>query len=89
MRTDLEKQGLRGPVKSVLIETAQFEEHDGKISEKPWFSHTITFNKDGQVIEQLTRNRTGRSRAPLASIPIPATCWRREALILPARLIMR
>jgi uncharacterized protein YkuJ len=59
MRTDKEKHGLRGPVKNVLIETAQFEEQGGQIAEKPWFSHANTFNRDGQVIEQVNRNPDG------------------------------
>ena len=59
MRTDKEKYGLRGPVKNVLIETAKFEEHDGQIAEKPWFSYAHTFNRDGHVIEQVTRNPDG------------------------------
>ena len=46
-------------MKKVLIETAQFEEHEGQIAEKPWFSHTDTFNEDGQLIEQVNRNPDG------------------------------
>ena len=59
MKTDKEKHGLRGPVKHVLIETAQFEKQDGQIAEKLWFSHAYTFNRDGQVIEQVNRNPDG------------------------------
>ena len=59
MKTDKEKHGLRGPVKNVLIETAQFEEQDQQITEKPCFSHATTFNRDGQVIEQVNRNPDG------------------------------
>jgi YD repeat-containing protein len=59
MRTDREKHGLRGSVKSVLVETAQFEEQDGQITEKPWFSHTSAFNQDGWLIEQVNRNPDG------------------------------
>src|SRR6185503_2384470 len=59
MRTDREKYGLRGPVESVLVETAQFEEQAGKVTEKPWFSHTMTFNRDGRLIEQTNRNPDG------------------------------
>jgi len=55
MKTDKEKHGLRGPVKNVLVETAQFEE----LTEKPWFSHSYSFNKDGQLIEQVNRNPDG------------------------------
>lgn len=54
-----EKYGLRGPVKKVLIEAAQFEEHDGQIAEKPWYSYSNTFNSDGQLIEQVYRNPDG------------------------------
>lgn len=59
MKTDKEKHGLRGPVKSVRVETAQFEERDGQLVEKPWFSHTISFNQDGYVVEQVNRNPDG------------------------------
>ena len=54
-----EKYGLKGPVKKVLIETAQFEEHDGQIAEKPWYSYSNTFNSDGQLIELVNRNPDG------------------------------
>jgi len=59
VRTDKEKQELRGPVKSVLLETAQYEEQDGQIVEKPWFSHTISFDHNGWLIEQINRNQDG------------------------------
>lgn len=59
MRTDREKHGLVGPVKSVRVEIAQFEEQGGQLTEQPWFSHTITFNQDGWLIEQVTRNPDG------------------------------
>ena len=57
--TDREKQGLRGSVKSVLIDTAQFEKQDGQITEKPWFSQTITFNQQGWLTEETNRNPDG------------------------------
>jgi hypothetical protein len=56
---DKTKYGLRGPVKNVQIVTAQFEEQDGQVIEKPSFSYTITFNKQGQVVEQVNRNPDG------------------------------
>jgi hypothetical protein len=59
MGTDREKHGLRGSVESVLVETAQFEEQAGQITEKPWFSHTKTFNQDGWLIEQTSRDPDG------------------------------
>ena len=59
MRTDKMKYGLIGPVKNVQIVRARFEDQDGQIAETPWFSHTITFNKSGQVIEELNRNPDG------------------------------
>jgi len=59
MTMDKTKYGLRGPVKNVQIVTAQFEEQDGQITEKPSFSYTITFNKQGQVVEQVNRNPDG------------------------------
>jgi hypothetical protein len=43
MKTDREKHGLRGPVRSVLVETAQFEDQDGQITKKPWFSNTAYY----------------------------------------------
>ena len=59
MSTDKTKYGFIGPVKNVQIVTARFEEQDGQIAEKPWFSETIIFNRDGQIIEQLNRNPDG------------------------------
>ena len=59
MRTDREKHGLRGPARSVHVETAQFEEQDGQVEEKPWFSHTTTFNQNGWLTEQINRNPDG------------------------------
>ena len=59
MRTDREKHGLIGPVKSVRVETARFEGQAEKLTEQPWFSHTITFNQDGLLIEQVNRNPDG------------------------------
>lgn len=59
MKTNREKHGLRGTVKSVHIETAQFQEQDGQILEKPWFSHTMTFNPGGWLTEQVNRNPDG------------------------------
>lgn len=59
MRTDREKHGLIGPVKSVRVETAQFEGQGGQLTEQPWFSHTVTFNQDGWLIEQVNRTPDG------------------------------
>jgi hypothetical protein len=59
MRMEKTKYGLIGPVKNVQIVTARFEEQDGQITEKPSFSYTITFNKQGQVVEQVNRNPDG------------------------------
>ena len=59
MRTDREKQGLIGPVKSLRVETAQFEGHGEDLTEQPSFSHTITFNEDGSLHERLNRNPDG------------------------------
>ena len=46
-------------MKSVRVAVAQFEEQDGQIIEKPWFSHTLTFDRDGRLIEQVNRNPDG------------------------------
>ena len=43
----------------MLVETAQIEDQDGQITERPWFSHTMTFNEDGWLIEQTNRNPDG------------------------------
>ena len=59
MRTDRERHGLIGPVKSVHVETAQLEEQDGRVVEKPWFSHTSTFDRGGRLTEQINRNPDG------------------------------
>jgi len=59
MSMDRQKYGLRGPVKKVLIEAAQFEEHDGQIAEKPWYSYKYTFNSDGLLTEQVNRDLAG------------------------------
>src|ERR687893_218181 len=59
MRTDREKHGLRGPVKSVHVVIAQLEEQGGQLTERPWFSHTTTFDRDGRLIEQVNRNPDG------------------------------
>lgn len=59
METDREKHGLRGAVKSVLVETARFEEQTGQITEQPWFNQTMTFNQDGWLTEQTCRNPNG------------------------------
>jgi YD repeat-containing protein len=59
MRTDRDKHGLKGPVKSVHVETARLEERDGRITEKPWVRHTVTFDQEGRLIEQVNRNPDG------------------------------
>src|SRR5215218_5784744 len=59
MKTDREKQGFRDSVERVLVETAQFEEQAGQLTEKPWFSHKLTFNREGWLTEQITRNPDG------------------------------
>jgi hypothetical protein len=56
MRTDREKHGLMGPVKSIRIETAGFDDKGGQLAERPWLSQTMTFNQDGWLIEQVHRN---------------------------------
>jgi YD repeat-containing protein len=59
MKTGRELHSLHGPVRSVRIETAQLKEQDGQLTEEPWFCQTITFNRDGAVVEQLHRNPDG------------------------------
>jgi YD repeat-containing protein len=59
MRTDREKHGLNGLVKSVHVVTSRLEEQAGQLTEKPWLSHTITFNRDGSLSEQVYYNPDG------------------------------
>jgi hypothetical protein len=59
MKTDKEKHGLRGPVKSVHIANMHIEQQEGQITEKPWFSHTMSFDQYGRLIEQINRNPDG------------------------------
>lgn len=59
MKTGKEQHSLRGPVQTVRIETARFKEQGGQLVEEPWFSHTITFNQEGQIVEQINRNPDG------------------------------
>ena len=46
-------------MKSVRVETAQFEGHGEDLTEQPSFSHTITFNEDGSSHERVNRNPDG------------------------------
>ena len=46
-------------MRSVHVEAPQFEKRDGQIAEKPWFSHTTTFNQDGWLTERIDRNPDG------------------------------
>jgi hypothetical protein len=59
MKTDKESHSLHGPVHIVQVETAQLKEQEGRIVEEPWFAHTIVFNPDGQIVEQVNRNPDG------------------------------
>ena len=59
METDREKHGLTGAVKSVLVETATFEEQGGQLTEKPLFSHAMIFNVDGWLTEQTSSSPEG------------------------------
>ncbi len=59
MKTDKEKHDLRGAVKSVRVETAQFKEQDGQLVEQAWFDQTIAFNAQGNIIEHVHRNPDG------------------------------
>jgi hypothetical protein len=59
MKTGKDLHSLHGPVRSVRIETAQLKEQDGQLTEEPEFSHSITFNRDGGVVEQNYRNPDG------------------------------
>ena len=56
MKTGKELHSLHGPVRSVHVETAELKEQEGQFTEEPGFSHSITFNRDGDVVEQIYRN---------------------------------
>jgi hypothetical protein len=56
MSTDREKHGLIGPVKSMRVDTARFDDQDSQLTERRCLSHTTTFNQDGWLIEQVNRN---------------------------------
>ena len=60
MKTDKEKQELKGPVKSVQVESTHFEvQEDGQTIEMPGYSPTTIFNPDGWIIEQFHQNPDG------------------------------
>lgn len=59
MKTDKGKHDLRGAVKSVRVETAEFREQDGQLVEQAWFSHITAFNELGNIIEYINRNPDG------------------------------
>jgi YD repeat-containing protein len=63
LTTDKERLGFRGPVKTAQVQTARFEEQNGGVTEQPWFSHSITFDQEGRLIDQVNRNPDG-------------SCWR-------------
>jgi len=59
MKTGKELHSLHGPVRGVRVETAELKEQDEQLIEEPGFSHSITFNRDGDVVEQIYRNPDG------------------------------
>ncbi|MDQ3585871.1 MAG: hypothetical protein M3407_08885 [Acidobacteriota bacterium] len=59
MKTDRNKHQLRGPVRSVQIETAQLEEQDGQQVEQHSFIHSYAFDPDGRLVEYAAHNPDG------------------------------
>ncbi|HMG35393.1 MAG TPA: hypothetical protein VKM94_15750 [Blastocatellia bacterium] len=53
MKTDREKDGLRGRVKTVHVEAVEFEDSDGRLIESPWYKHTIVFDEAGWLMEHV------------------------------------
>lgn len=59
MKGDKQKHDLRGSVKSVRIEVAEFKEEDGQRVEKAWYGYRISFNPEGNIIEYVHHNPDG------------------------------
>lgn len=60
MKIDKEKQELKGPVKSVQVESTQYRVQEyGQTIEIPGYSPTMIFNRDGWIIEQFHQNPDG------------------------------
>ncbi|HSK70196.1 MAG TPA: hypothetical protein VK892_00770 [Pyrinomonadaceae bacterium] len=60
MKTDKEKQELKGPVKSVQVKSIFYQvQEDGQTIEMPGYSPTMIFNRDGWIIEQIYPNPDG------------------------------
>lgn len=60
MKTDKEKQELKGLVKTVHVESSQYRvQEDGQTIEMPGYNPTTIFNRDGWIIEQFHKNPDG------------------------------
>lgn len=59
MKTDKEKLKLKGPVKTVQIESVFYQFQDGQSIERPGYSPTMIFNPDGWITEQFSQNSDG------------------------------
>lgn len=60
MKTDKEKQELKGLIKTVHIESSLYRvQEDGQTIEMPGYSPTTIFNRDGWIIEQFHQNPDG------------------------------
>lgn len=60
MKTDKEKQELKGLIKAVHIESSPYRvQEDGQTIEMPGYSPTTIFNRDGWIIEQFHQNPDG------------------------------
>lgn len=63
MQTDKENHALKGPVKTVQEESAEYKEQDGQVVEEPsHYRYTLTFNRNGNLVETAHRNPDGTWR---------------------------
>jgi len=89
MKTGKELHSLHGPVQSVRVETAELKEQDEHFIEEPGSSHSITFNRDGDVVEQISSKYIvtlmAPSGAPSTTTRTRESCWRRGTMSLRAR----
>src|SRR5262245_14354306 len=59
MKTDRERHGFKGLVKSVHIETASVVSQEGRNIEQPGLGYSKTFDQEGRLIEEVSRNLDG------------------------------
>ncbi len=61
MKSAKEQNDLRGPVKTVRIETSEFKEEEGQRIEKPWYARSLAFDPEGNLTEEIHHNSDGSS----------------------------